>query len=235
MWRESYQRRVVIKEEWSFVSGFTVLQQVMQDAFDQQGDNLLLWLCQKHRLFCSFSFCLFACLLLRCLFPCLKVHKKILANQNGLSAAAVLLWVKKSPLKTVSLIKHLVFVGVQVYFQGTEYFNQKPAKGIAFLQEQGLLSNPLDPVEVVTLLKENPRLDKKMIGEYIGSKKNKAVLEAFVKWVCVSVFDCLCFPVAAVAAFILFVSDKIIQKWWKSGQKENQYVITRSLKSWKPY
>ena len=88
---------------------------------------------------------------------------------------------KKSPLKTVSLINHLVFVGVQVYFQGTEYFNQKPAKGIAFLQEQGLLSNPLDPVEVVTLLKENPRLDKKMIGEYIGSKKNKAVLEAFVK------------------------------------------------------
>ena len=79
------------------------------------------------------------------------------------------------------LVDHLVCVAGQAYFQGTEYFNQKPAKGIAFLQEQGLLSTPLDPVEVATLLKENPKMDKKMIGEYIGAKKNKVVLEAFVK------------------------------------------------------
>ena len=69
----------------------------------------------------------------------------------------------------------------QAYLQGTEYFNQKPAKGITFLQEQGLLSSPLDAGQVVTFLKENPKLDKKMIGEYIGSKKNQVVLEAFVK------------------------------------------------------
>ncbi|XP_070186725.1 Golgi-specific brefeldin A-resistance guanine nucleotide exchange factor 1-like isoform X2 [Littorina saxatilis] len=69
----------------------------------------------------------------------------------------------------------------KAYFQGTEYFNQKTAKGIAFLQEQGLLSTPLDPGEIVTFLKENPKLDKKMIGEYIGAKKNKAVLGAFVR------------------------------------------------------
>nr|KAG5707576.1 hypothetical protein BaRGS_001124 [Batillaria attramentaria] len=69
----------------------------------------------------------------------------------------------------------------KAYIQGTELFNQKPAKGISFLQEQGLLSTPLDPGEVITFLRENPKLDKKMIGEYIGSKKNKVVLEAFVK------------------------------------------------------
>ncbi|PVD38476.1 hypothetical protein C0Q70_01091 [Pomacea canaliculata] len=69
----------------------------------------------------------------------------------------------------------------KLHMQGTELFNAKPAKGIAFLQEQGLLSTPLDPGEVVTFLKENPRLDKKMIGEYISCKKNKVVLEAFVK------------------------------------------------------
>lgn len=30
----------------------------------------------------------------------------------------------------------------RVYQTGTEYFNQKPTKGIAYLQEQGLLSDP---------------------------------------------------------------------------------------------
>ncbi|XP_074647787.1 Golgi-specific brefeldin A-resistance guanine nucleotide exchange factor 1-like isoform X2 [Tubulanus polymorphus] len=64
---------------------------------------------------------------------------------------------------------------------GSEQFNVKPAKGIAFLQDNGLLSTPLIPGEIVTFLKENPKLDKKMIGEYISSKKNKEVLEAFVK------------------------------------------------------
>lgn len=69
----------------------------------------------------------------------------------------------------------------KAYFQGTEYFNQKPQKGISFLQEQHLLATPLVPGEVVMFLRENPKLDKKMIGEYVGSKKNQVVLEAFVK------------------------------------------------------
>lgn len=80
---------------------------------------------------------------------------------------------------------------LQLHMQGTELFNAKPAKGIAFLQEQGLLSTPLDPGEVVTFLKENPRLDKKMIGEYISCKKNKVVLEAFVKYVVLNSFNLL--------------------------------------------
>ncbi|XP_013395195.1 Golgi-specific brefeldin A-resistance guanine nucleotide exchange factor 1 isoform X4 [Lingula anatina] len=65
--------------------------------------------------------------------------------------------------------------------QGAELFNQNPSKGITFLQEQHLLSAPLQPGEVVQFLKTNPKLDKKMIGEYISKKKNHAVLEAFVK------------------------------------------------------
>lgn len=31
-------------------------------------------------------------------------------------------------------------------------------------------------------LRENPRLDKKTIGDYIGDKKNSRVLEAFVRY-----------------------------------------------------
>lgn len=74
-----------------------------------------------------------------------------------------------------------VHVFSQLYYTGTEQFNTKPSKGITFLQEQGLLSDPLDPGEVVTFLKENPRLDKAMIGEYVAKKTNSKVLEAFVK------------------------------------------------------
>ncbi|CAG5122355.1 unnamed protein product, partial [Candidula unifasciata] len=69
----------------------------------------------------------------------------------------------------------------KIYQIGTEQFNVKPSKGLQYLQEQGLLSKPLNPAEVVTFLKENHRLDKKMIGEYISSKNNREVLEAYVQ------------------------------------------------------
>ncbi|XP_068183227.1 Golgi-specific brefeldin A-resistance guanine nucleotide exchange factor 1 isoform X2 [Antennarius striatus] len=63
---------------------------------------------------------------------------------------------------------------------GTEQFNQKPKKGIQFLQEKGLLSNPMDNNQVAQWLRENPRLDKKMIGEYISDRKNMELLDSFV-------------------------------------------------------
>ena len=47
------------------------------------------------------------------------------------------------------------------------------------MQEQGLLSTPLDYGEIVTFIKENPKLDKKQIGEYLSNRKNKTVLEAY--------------------------------------------------------
>ncbi|GFG39058.1 hypothetical protein Cfor_02589 [Coptotermes formosanus] len=64
---------------------------------------------------------------------------------------------------------------------GSEQFNSKPKKGIMFLQEHHLLSTPLDAQEVVHFLRENPRLDKKMIGEYISNRSNLQVLDCFVK------------------------------------------------------
>lgn len=69
----------------------------------------------------------------------------------------------------------------KMYQTGTEYFNTKPSKGIAYLQEHGLLSNPLDAGEVVNFLKENPSLDKRMIGEFISVRKNSQILEAYQK------------------------------------------------------
>ncbi|XP_028278427.1 Golgi-specific brefeldin A-resistance guanine nucleotide exchange factor 1 isoform X2 [Parambassis ranga] len=63
---------------------------------------------------------------------------------------------------------------------GTEQFNQKPKKGIQFLQEKGLLTNPMDNNQVAQWLRENPRLDKKMIGEFISDRKNMELLDSFV-------------------------------------------------------
>ncbi|KAM9232012.1 Golgi-specific brefeldin A-resistance guanine nucleotide exchange factor 1 isoform 3-T3 [Leptosomus discolor] len=63
---------------------------------------------------------------------------------------------------------------------GTEQFNQKPKKGIQFLQDKNLLATPIDNNEVARWLRENPRLDKKMIGEFVSDRKNIDLLESFV-------------------------------------------------------
>jgi len=72
---------------------------------------------------------------------------------------------------------------LQIYQTGTEQFNLKPLKGITYLQEHELLSAPLDPREVVRFIKENPKLDKKQIGEFISNKKYSTVLEEYQKCV----------------------------------------------------
>lgn len=74
-----------------------------------------------------------------------------------------------------------LFFFLQLLATGTEHFNSKPKKGIQFLQEHNLMSNPVDPKEVVNFLRENPHLDKKMIGEYISNRANLNVLDSFVK------------------------------------------------------
>ncbi|XP_054719595.1 Golgi-specific brefeldin A-resistance guanine nucleotide exchange factor 1-like [Uloborus diversus] len=69
----------------------------------------------------------------------------------------------------------------KILITGTDQFNSQPSRGISFLQEHGLLKNPLDPQEVAVFLRDNPQLDKKMIGEYVSNRKNLKVLEAFVR------------------------------------------------------
>ncbi|XP_018046916.1 PREDICTED: Golgi-specific brefeldin A-resistance guanine nucleotide exchange factor 1 [Atta colombica] len=66
---------------------------------------------------------------------------------------------------------------------GTEKFNENPREGIAKLTEHGLLGGTpghSDPEKIAKLLRENPGLDKKAIGEYISKKENKNILNYFV-------------------------------------------------------
>ncbi|PIK45931.1 putative golgi-specific brefeldin A-resistance guanine nucleotide exchange factor 1 isoform X2 [Apostichopus japonicus] len=69
----------------------------------------------------------------------------------------------------------------KVMSTGSELFNQKASKGIAYLQEKGILQTPMDPDEVAVFIREGPGLDKKVIGEYLSAKKNAKVLEAFMR------------------------------------------------------
>ena len=62
---------------------------------------------------------------------------------------------------------------------GTDQFNVKPEKGIQFLQDNNILGQSNDDIAI--LMKENPKLCKKMIGEYVSKKKNVGILHAFVK------------------------------------------------------
>ncbi len=61
----------------------------------------------------------------------------------------------------------------------TEMFNNKPSKGIAYMQEIKLVED--DPVEIANFMRTNPHLDKKQLGEFISRRDHKHFLKAFVE------------------------------------------------------
>uniref|UniRef100_A0A8C4T535 Golgi brefeldin A resistant guanine nucleotide exchange factor 1 n=1 Tax=Erpetoichthys calabaricus TaxID=27687 RepID=A0A8C4T535_ERPCA len=90
------------------------------------------------------------------------------------SHSTSLLNVQKEDEKDVRLLTEL-------NCNGTKLFNQKPKKGIQLLLEYGLLNSPVNNNEIALWLRENPGLDKKMIGEYISDRKNEDILKCFVR------------------------------------------------------
>ena len=46
--------------------------------------------------------------------------------------------------------------------------------------EQGVLQTPLDPVEVAQFLHQNPAVNKQMLGDYLGDRRNATILENYV-------------------------------------------------------
>ncbi|SPC60877.1 related to golgi-specific brefeldin a-resistance guanine nucleotide exchange factor 1 [Ustilago sp. UG-2017b] len=78
---------------------------------------------------------------------------------------------------------------------GASRFNAKPKDGLAFLENEGLLdyddASLTREERIARFLKECPRLDKKLVGDYIGRPDNVKVLEAFVR-----LFDFMDKPIA---------------------------------------
>uniref|UniRef100_A0A6I8S9T8 Golgi-specific brefeldin A-resistance guanine nucleotide exchange factor 1 n=1 Tax=Xenopus tropicalis TaxID=8364 RepID=A0A6I8S9T8_XENTR len=107
---------------------------------------------------------------------------------------------------------------------GTEQFNQKPKKGVQFLQEKDLLATPMDNAEVAQWLRENPRLDKKMIGEFVSDRKNLDLLESFffVAAYCLRVDEALrlyleAFRLPGEAPVIQRLLEAFTEHWRKSN------------------
>ena len=73
---------------------------------------------------------------------------------------------------------------IQVILVATEQFNNKQNK--ALVSSRIEVISPSDSSsyaeEVAMFLVDNPQLDKARIGEYIGDRKNPAVLDAFVHY-----------------------------------------------------
>lgn len=64
---------------------------------------------------------------------------------------------------------------------GAARFNAKPKDGLAYLEREGFIDvSQSRPQGIATFLKECPRLDKKLLGDYISRPDNLAILEAFL-------------------------------------------------------
>ncbi|PWN47694.1 Sec7-domain-containing protein [Violaceomyces palustris] len=63
-------------------------------------------------------------------------------------------------------------------------FNAKPKDGLAYLEEEGLIDASGEKVpreqSIASFLKDCPRLDKKLLGDYISRPANADVLDAFI-------------------------------------------------------
>lgn len=67
--------------------------------------------------------------------------------------------------------------------EGAKRFNAKPKLGLAYLEEQGFISADASGNKdrsIAMFLKECPRLDKKLLGDYLSRPANQGVLDAFL-------------------------------------------------------
>ncbi|RTG81686.1 golgi-specific brefeldin A-resistance guanine nucleotide exchange factor 1 [Schistosoma bovis] len=106
------------------------------------------------------------------------------------------------------------------------HFNTKPKRGITFLQENDILQKPLNYDELALFLRENPRLEKRMIGEYISDRENTDVLTAFVRqfnFVGVPIDEALrvyleAFRLPGEAPLIQRIIEHFAEHWYTSNQ-----------------
>lgn len=68
---------------------------------------------------------------------------------------------------------------------GASYFNTKPKEGIQFFVENGLVpkdqDGPSKAQSLARFLKQCPRLDKKLLGDFLSRPDNRDVLDAFIQ------------------------------------------------------
>uniref|UniRef100_A0A0X3NZN1 SEC7 domain-containing protein n=1 Tax=Schistocephalus solidus TaxID=70667 RepID=A0A0X3NZN1_SCHSO len=103
--------------------------------------------------------------------PRSKFQKRLRSNRHWTDPALI---PTQEQLNAIKIKKKVLMIG-------SDRFNIKPRDGIAYLQRHGVLSDPLDPLQMAAFLCENPRLDKRTIGEFLSVRKNSEILYAFVR------------------------------------------------------
>ncbi|OLL26225.1 hypothetical protein NEOLI_002582 [Neolecta irregularis DAH-3] len=69
----------------------------------------------------------------------------------------------------------------QIIIKAALKFNENYKAAIPFLQEHGLVDDAASPPSMAKFLHENSRLNKSLVGEYLGKPANIEVLERFIK------------------------------------------------------
>ena len=60
-------------------------------------------------------------------------------------------------------------------------FNKKPKTGVAFLRDHGLISSTEDVKAIARFLRETPRIDKRLLGDYISRPDQVPLLREFMR------------------------------------------------------
>lgn len=125
--------------------------------------------------------------------------------------------------------------------EAVSLFNSEPKKGIKYAIENDLIKN--DPQDIAKFLHTTEGLSKKEIGGYIGTSKNKEILDAFVKRFDFKGIDFLLALRSFLNAFRLppegqqidIVVQKFAEKYYSDNQDQNFnnadacYVFTYSV------
>jgi golgi-specific brefeldin A-resistance guanine nucleotide exchange factor 1 len=72
----------------------------------------------------------------------------------------------------------------RILLAGAAHFNQKPKLGLAYLEEHGLLPSEPGPERseaIARMLRTSPKLDKRLLGDYLSRPANAEILTAFMK------------------------------------------------------
>lgn len=64
---------------------------------------------------------------------------------------------------------------------GANKFNEKPQKGLVYLQGEGVIDDITNPASVAKFLKGTTRISKAVLGEYISKKGNEKLLEEYIR------------------------------------------------------
>ncbi|MPC12608.1 Brefeldin A-inhibited guanine nucleotide-exchange protein 1 [Portunus trituberculatus] len=95
-------------------------------------------------------------------------------SQNSINSTSTLAPIGVDKPEQFQSLKHRK----ELLEEGIKMFSEKPERGLAFLQSEGLVGP--NPHDVAVFFHDDDRLDKSKIGEYLGDPANKECMCAYI-------------------------------------------------------